>query len=218
MPAVCILILVAALAYGQTNPTRTSANYPVHAPLDRGFTIAADYLVHSIPTPTGTLIADDYLVIEVAFFGPPKSAIRLDQGNFTLRINHAKNALQADAPGAVANSIQYPDWTRKPGVTASAGNGDIMVGPRTPVPHFPGDPSGGQPIPGSNPSHDPNAPDKEIESPINDRIQNVSLESARPSVPTSGLIFFQFFGKTKKIKSLELIYEGPAGKAVLKLL
>jgi len=212
-----LLILAAALAHAQTN--RTPADFPVHAPLDRGFIIAADDLVHSIPTPAGTIVANNYLVIEVAFFGPPKSTIRLDAGNFTLRINHSKNALTPDSPGFVANSIQYPDWTQKPGLSASAGNGDIMVGPRTPGPHFPGDPSGGgQPIPGQNPSHDPNAPDKVAPDPINERIQSVSLESARPTVPTSGLIFFQFLGNPKKIKSLELIYDGPAGKALLKLL
>jgi hypothetical protein len=33
----------------------------------------------------------------------------------------------------------------------------------------------------------------------------------------AGLIFFQYGGKTKGMKSLELIYDGAAGKATLKL-
>lgn len=212
-------LLAAAFAFAQTaSHPRTLADYPVHAALDRGFTLAAEYLAHSVPTAAGTFVADNYLVVEVAFFGPPKAPVKLDPGNFTLRINHQKNVLAPDSPGAVANSIKYPDWTQKPGLSGSAGNGDIMVGPRTPVPRFPGDPSGGQPVPGNPPERDPNRPDTQFETPIEDRIQGASLESARPAVPTSGLLFFEFLGKTKKIKSLELIYQGESGKATLPLL
>ena len=33
----------------------------------------------------------------------------------------------------------------------------------------------------------------------------------------AGLLFFEYRGKTKKIRSIELIYSGPAGKAALDL-
>jgi hypothetical protein len=36
-------------------------------------------------------------------------------------------------------------------------------------------------------------------------------------LPQAGLLFFQHRGKTENIKSLELIYEGVAGKAEIKL-
>jgi hypothetical protein len=35
--------------------------------------------------------------------------------------------------------------------------------------------------------------------------------------PAAGLIFFPFEGKTKSIKTLELSYEGAAGRVTLKL-
>ena len=49
---------------------------------------------------------------------------------------------------------------------------------------------------------------------IDDRI---ALPEGEQLLPVSGLIFFPFRGKTKSIKLAELLYEGPAGKAALKL-
>jgi hypothetical protein len=37
------------------------------------------------------------------------------------------------------------------------------------------------------------------------------------SLPQAGLLFFQYRGKASGIHSLELIYSGPSGKAVLSL-
>jgi hypothetical protein len=218
MPRVRIsLFFLATLAFAQT--PRTLADYPVHAALNDGITLAAENLVHSLPTPGGTLVANDYLVIEVAFFGPPKAHFKPNGGSFALRINHQKTALAPDPPGSVANSIQFSDWTQKPRLSASAGNDDIMIGTsRTNVPHFPGDPTGSNPpVPGNSPEHDPNVPAKELDTPIDQRVMNVSLESAGDAVPIHGLIYFQYLGNTKKIKSLELIYDGPLGKAILNL-
>ena len=39
-------------------------------------------------------------------------------------------------------------------------------------------------------------------------------EGERP-LPQAGLLFFEFNGEVKNIHSLELIYNGPAGKATL---
>jgi hypothetical protein len=36
-------------------------------------------------------------------------------------------------------------------------------------------------------------------------------------LPQAGLLFFEHRGETKKIKSLDLVYSGPAGKASLSL-
>jgi hypothetical protein len=35
--------------------------------------------------------------------------------------------------------------------------------------------------------------------------------------PFAGLLFFPFRGKTKSIKTMELLYQGPAGTIALKL-
>jgi hypothetical protein len=36
-------------------------------------------------------------------------------------------------------------------------------------------------------------------------------------LPQAGLLFFAFRGKTESIRDVELVYEGPAGKAVIPL-
>jgi hypothetical protein len=42
------------------------------------------------------------------------------------------------------------------------------------------------------------------------------LEGDR-ALPQAGLLFFQYRGKRESIKSVELIYQGPAGNATLTL-
>jgi hypothetical protein len=37
------------------------------------------------------------------------------------------------------------------------------------------------------------------------------------ALPAAGLIFFQYGGREKSIRSIELIYTGPAGKATVAL-
>jgi hypothetical protein len=49
------------------------------------------------------------------------------------------------------------------------------------------------------------------------RVQKAALPEGDRALPVAGLIFFQYRGKTKDIRSIELIYAGPAGKATLKL-
>ncbi len=217
------LLSAAALAFAQgTTPKAQPSDYPTHAALDSGFAVAAEYLVHSILTPAGFLIADDYLVVEVAFFGKGKSKLNIGAGNFAVRINNReKSSIAPDSPGTVAASIKYPDWTQKPGVTpsasAGAGNAGVVYGPAS-APRFPGDPTGGRPLPNPVPQTDPNVPAKPGEAPIEERVQAAALDEGDRVTPASGLIFFPFRGRIKSIKSLELIYQGPAGTATLKLL
>ena len=49
------------------------------------------------------------------------------------------------------------------------------------------------------------------------KVQKATLPEGDRALPVAGLIFFQYHGKTQSIKSLELIYDGPAGKATLML-
>jgi hypothetical protein len=50
------------------------------------------------------------------------------------------------------------------------------------------------------------------------RVNNASLPEGEHSLPRAGLIYFPYKGKTKNIRSLDLLYDGPMGKATLKLL
>ena len=42
-------------------------------------------------------------------------------------------------------------------------------------------------------------------------IQRAALPEGEVALPVSGCLFFPFHGKMKKIKKLELVYDGPLG-------
>jgi hypothetical protein len=223
--AVKILAIVGAISQvsAQGLPPRASPlDYPAHAALDKNFTLAAENLLHTLPTANGSLVANDYLVIEAAAFGPVKERIDLAAGNFTLVITMGKNTstVHADSSGSVAASIKFSDWTQRPGASLSGGVGDTgaTIGTQTPAGHFPGDPSVRPPYPSPvPPQENPAGIEREPAVPIDERIQRASLPEGNSVAPVAGLLFFPFRGKTKSIKSLELVYDGPAGHVKLKL-
>jgi hypothetical protein len=203
-------------------PREKAADYPVHAELGDGFTLAAEYLVHTLPTGKDTLVANDYLVVEAAVFGPRGKRIDLSQGSFTLVLDTGKKGgkttLTQDSAGTVAGSIKFSDWTPKPRVegTGGVGNATVGVGP-TMTPRFPGDPSV-RPLPPSPlPEQNPAGIEKEQPLSIDERVQRAALPSGELTPPAGGLIFFPFEGKTKSIKTLELVYDGPAARVTLRL-
>ncbi len=207
---------LATVLSAQSTPRSKASDYPAHVQMET-VTLAAEYLVHTLPTPTGPLIAKDYLVVDVAFFGPPFSRLKISPDHFTLRINGHGEPLQAQLPGMVAGSIKFPDSTGHPSLTGAAGvgigNGQVVIGPRPPASQFPGDgndrTASTQPI---------TQVQKEQEDTVDYRVQNASLLEGEQSLPRSGLIYFPFQGRTKGIHSLQLLYNGPMGKTVLKLL
>ncbi|MGA3187256.1 MAG: hypothetical protein ABSF22_09100 [Bryobacteraceae bacterium] len=209
-----LLSAVALLSAQSTAPKTKASDYPLHVQLGT-VTLAAEYLVRSLPTPSGTLVATDYLVVETAFFGPSMSRLQMSPANFTLRINGRGTPLSTELPGMVAASIKFP--SQHPGLTAAGSvgmnDGTVTVGPRPPPSQFPGD--GNERVPANQPV---TIIQKEQEDSIEARVQGASLPEGEKSLPRSGLIYFPYRGKTKSIHSLELIYEGAMGKATLKLL
>ncbi|HVO97266.1 MAG TPA: hypothetical protein VMT15_04330 [Bryobacteraceae bacterium] len=211
-----LILSAAALLNAQSAPRTKATDYPVHVQMET-VTLAAEYLVHSLPTPTGPLLASDYLVVEVAFFGPAFSRLKMSPDQFTLRVNGHGAPLSTQLPGMVAGSIKFPKSTAHPSLTGTAGvgdgNGQVVVGPRPPPSQFPGDgrdrTASTQPI---------TQVQKEQEDTVDYRVQNASLPEGEHSLPRSGLIYFLFRGRTKGIHSLELFYNGPMGKTALKLL
>jgi hypothetical protein len=217
-----VLFLLAFLASAMllaqgTTPKANASDYPAHAAVG-DFTLAAEYLVHSIPAPEGSFFTEDYLVVEAAFFGPPLARVKMSAEHFTLRINGRKAPLMTQSPGIVGASLKYPDWEQRPTVTASAG--PVILGGPVPVERFPGDPNARRgPAPPRVPeSENPGGQAKEPAMPIEERIQRAALPEGEHVAPAGGLLFFPFRGKTKSIRSLELLYDGPAGKVSLKLL
>ena len=209
-----LLLAAATLAVAQgTPPKSASSGYPVHVQME-SVTLAAEYLVHSLPTTTGTLVANDYLVVEAAFFGPPYGRLKMSPDNFLLRIN-GRGQLSAELPGMVAQSIKFPGARPHLETTGSvsAGDGTVSVGPRPPQSRFPGDGNDR-----TAPSRAPTITEVNRENTVDYRVQAASLPEGEHSLPRSGLLYFFYRGKTKNIRSVELFYNGPMGKASLKLL
>src|SRR5438477_9060596 len=102
--------LISALApfllYSQETPTselkgmppRTSpSEYQTQAKVGT-IIIAAEFTGHAVPTADGDpLSTDDYIVVEVAFFGPPEARLKLSLEDFSLRINAKKAPLPTES-------------------------------------------------------------------------------------------------------------------------
>jgi hypothetical protein len=208
-----LLSAMALLRAQGTPPKNSAADYPVHVQMDT-VTLAAEYLVHSLPAAKGTLVATDYLVVEVAFYGPSFSRLKMSPSNFTLRINGKGEPLSTELPGMVAQSIKFPSAHPhlETAGSVSAGDGTISVGPRAPPSQFPGD--GNE---RTAPVEGPTVKTVEDETAIEYRVQNATLPEGEKSLPRAGLLYFYFHGKIKNIHSLDLLYEGSMGKSTLKL-
>jgi hypothetical protein len=182
-------------------PRATPADYQAHGPAGSA-TLAAEFLGHAIPTPQGTLTTEDYVVVETGIFGSADAPFKLSFEDFSLRINGKKAPLSSEPYGLVVGSVKDPDW--EPPVPAGSKSKTSMSG-------------GGKEKPDSN---DPPAPVKipiEVQRAMAQRVQKASLPSGDRVLPQAGLLYFQYRGKTQGIRSIELIYAGPAGKATLTL-
>jgi len=208
---------------GQTTVKDKPADYPAHAALGTT-SIGAEYLVHSIPAGNQTLLTPEYLVFEVAVFPPRDRAVEISSGNFTLRLNGKKQVMYPVAPGFVAAALKYPDWEVRPNAQVIAGVGDagVVIGRPPVVGRFPGDPRPGQ----SRLPRAPKAPvpddqrgvqHEEPES-IDQIIARTALPDGSAAKPVSGYLYFAHKGKSKSIKSLELIYQDKTESVTLKLL
>jgi hypothetical protein len=49
------------------------------------------------------------------------------------------------------------------------------------------------------------------------KVEQAALQEGDRALPEAGLLFFLYRGQSDKIKTVELIYSGPAGKATLTL-
>lgn len=212
------LLLGLSLAAG-TEPKPKADAYPAHASTPE-VSIGAEYLVHSVPARSLTFTARDHLVVEVAVYAPNGGTLNIALEQFGLRINGRKETIQPQSPGFVAAGFKYPDWERRPTLEAVAGAGDggVIVGAPQAVPRFPGDPTVRQTPPPRAPSVEETAGvDKEPSA----RPEEVVVESALSEGPihsaASGYLYFPFKGKTKSIRSLELLYRGPTGTLTLPL-
>ncbi len=176
-------------------PRTGPADYPVQAKLG-AITLAAEFAGHGVPTPDGPLSTEDYLVVEVAFFGPAGKRLPISFSDFSLRINNRKNPTPAESYEQVGASVKDPEWV-PPEKPEKGGNG-ILGG-------------------GNDTSKEPPRPPAELRRAWARRVWKAALADGDRALPQDGLLYFSYGGKVKSIRSLELIYSGPAGKATLDL-
>jgi len=204
--------LIAALClYAQTPPTQgkdapgntfrglppraAPADYQAQASAG-AVTIAAEFLGHAITTADGVYETEEYVVVETALFGPPEQRVKLTASDFSLRLNEKKAPLLSQPSELVLKSLKDPNWA--PPIHAETKSKTSLGG-------------GGQGDPPPAPVHMP----PELQRAMSQRVQRAALLEGDRSLPQAGLLFFQFRGKN--IHSIELIYNGAAGQATLKL-
>jgi hypothetical protein len=191
----------AAVNESKGMPPRISpAEYQAHAQAGT-VTIAAEFTGHGVGTPQGTLATEDYVVVETGFFGADGARTKLSIDDFSLRVNGKKALLPGQPYGVVLSSLKDPEWEppvkveKKSSMSTGGGGGEGQSNDPPPVPKM-------------------SFPERRA---MEQKVQKATLPEGDRALPVAGLIFFQYGGKTKGIKSLELIYAGPAGKATLTL-
>ena len=182
-------------------PRATPADYQAQTKLGN-LTLAAEFKRHSIPTGEGSaLTTEEYVSVEVGIFGAPDARVKLSADEFSLRIN-GKKSPQASVPfGMVLASAKDPEYevpkpakSKVSGISADGG-GDEKPDKDAPPPHIP----------------------IEVVRAMALRVRKAAIPEGDRALPIAGLVFFQYRGRDKSIHSVELIYEGGAGKATVPL-
>jgi hypothetical protein len=186
-------------------PRPTPGEYQTQAKAG-AVTIAAEFVGHSVPTSQGNLSTEDYVIVETGVFGGTDAHLILSIQDFSLRINGKKTPLVAQPFGAIFTSLKDPEY-EPPEPPASSGKSKTSLS------------SGG----GGGGQGDPPPPPPKIQIPMEmrramqQRVQKAALPEGDRALPVAGLLFFPYSGKTQGIRSIELLYNGPAGKATLAL-
>jgi hypothetical protein len=162
------------------------------------------------------LMTPKYLVVDVALFGSACQRMTLTPAFFSLRINGSKQPTPAQQPFAVAYVMEAPPDDRSPELTLGRGDTAVIIGPNSG--RRPANPADRR-IPDTQRYPRPRPTDIPREPPLTPRqiIERAALPSGDVLLPASGVVFFAYPGKTESIRSLELIYEGPAGTIALPL-
>jgi hypothetical protein len=182
-------------------PRATPADYQAHVQAG-AITIGAEFSAHSVPVPQGVLSTEDYIVVEVGFFGAPEAHATISANDFSLRVNDKKSALPAQPYSMIFASLKDPEW--EPPVPVDSKGGKTSIG------------GGGGGAGGNDPPVKPKPPFS-LQRTWQQNVQKAALPEGERVLPAAGLIFFRYSGQAKGIYSVELIYSGPAGKATLTL-
>lgn len=179
-------------------PRAAPSDYQVQAKVGN-LTIAADFVSHALPTMQGPIMSEDFVAIEVAFFGPPGAQAKISHEDFSIRINDKKTPIPSQPYGRVMKGLSDPEWI--PPAVEGGSKGGISTG-------------GGGAAAGS-PKPDPPKMPFPLRRAMEQRVQKSVLAEGDRTLPQAGLVFFPYRGKDQSIHSVEVIYNGTAGKATL---
>jgi hypothetical protein len=185
-------------------PRVAPTDYLSHAQVGN-FTLAAEFTGHAVPTPEATFNMEDCVAVELAFYGPPDAKLLLSFNDFSLRINGKKTPAPAQAFELIYKSLKDPEWEPPEPVEKQSATsiGSSSGGGR----------GGAQ---DSGPPVVPKMPFP-LQRVMEQRVQKASFPEGERVLPQAGLIYFRYGGNAKSIRSVELIYSGPAGKATMPL-
>jgi hypothetical protein len=179
-------------------PRANPAEYQAHVKAGT-VTIGAEFVGHFVRTKEKTLTTEDYVSVEVGLFGEPGARLRLAPEDFTLRIND-KKVLPSLPYGMVVRNVKDPEWeppelesSKKSKTSLNTGGGQDNSPP--PVVHVP----------------------LELQRAMAEQTKLASLSEGDRALPQAGLLYFEYRGKDKSVHSVQLIYNGPTGKATLAL-
>ena len=207
-----VLLSCLSLPAQQNQPAREAKEPPVQAkpippraaPADYqgraqvgNFTIAADFTGHAVPTSHGPLTTEDYVMVEVAVFGPADAKLKLSMDDFSLRINKSKKATPISRYEMVFHSLKDPEY--EPAVAVEKKSKSSLG-------------TGGGDKGDSAPPSPPPIP-FEVRRNMQLRAQKAAFPEGERPLPQAGVLFFQSRKDAKNIQALELLYDGPAGKA-----
>jgi hypothetical protein len=207
--------LAAAAWAGGLDPRPRAEDYPQRAELAAA-KLGVEYHGRAFESQAGRFFTQDYLIVEVALF-PAADPLEFSPSHFRLRLNGRRPELLPVTPGTVALAIRNPDqFEQRPQVVAGGGvgGGQVIFGRPRPVERFPGDPEARVPTPTGNRQGSP-AEEQAASAEAAERFGLSRLQAPRGGA--AGLVYFYWRGKHSKLRKIELIYDGPAGTAALRL-
>jgi hypothetical protein len=162
--------------------------------------IGAEFDRHAVPARELTLNTEDFVVVEVGLYGPPGAKLNISLDDFSLRINGKKNVLHSQPYGRVLGSIKDPQWAppdqaKEKSKTSLGTGGGQDAGSPPPVFH----------------------PPFELQRAWNVHTQKATLPLGERPLPQAGLLFFQYRGKADNLDSVDLYYDGAAGRVTIPL-
>ena len=214
LPALMLALLPLGVLAQGTSPRTKPADYPVHGHAG-GLNIGAEFLYRTVPAGADSIFVKDFLVVELALYGPDNTRVVISPGHFLLRINGSKRPVLPLSAEVVAYHQRWDsDWR---GAAIETGDSRVVLDRPVPGPRFPDDPRHRLPrLPRMDTDSRDGAPRRARPEPV-EVMKQAALPEEEQRLPVAGCLYFPYDKKTKSIKRLELIYQGPAGAVTLLL-